>query len=399
MQISALRILELSGVMEHEGPFWEERLVRPVDIYPEHKDEERRTDKPDAGDTGRDNVPITAYFVRIEADDGVYGIGGPFTHEVAYIIGKQLNPILVGHDPLAIERLWDRMYRFMVHGRKGATMMAISAVDCALWDLKGKYFNAPVCQLLGGPIRTEIPAYASMLGHSLDPELVLERAQMAVDQGYRAMKWFFRDGPTDGKAGMERNMRLVRTVREAVGPDVDCMFDAWMSWSVPYAIQMATRMEEYAPRWLEEPVLPDKIEQYAEIRRNVHIPISGGEHEYTRWGLKALMDAGACDVYQPDIYWAGGISEMMKICALASAYDVPIIPHGHSTPASAHFIAAWPEPTCPLLEYLLKWNQIHQFFLKTPLMPVKGIVTVPQTPGLGMELDEDKADSVTEIHF
>ncbi len=200
-------------------------------------------------------------------------------------------------------------------------------------------------RLLGGPTRTTIPAYASMLGHSLDPELVQERVQDLVAAGYTATKWFFRDGPTDGVSGMARNLRLVRTVRESAGPDVDIMFDAWMSWDVPYTIRMAARMEEYQPRWIEEPVLPDKIEQYAEIRRNVRVPISGGEHEYTRWGLKQLMDAGACDVYQPDIYWAGGISEMMKIAALASAYDVPVIPHGHSTNASAHFIAAWPVTT------------------------------------------------------
>ncbi|MBV7337055.1 mandelate racemase/muconate lactonizing protein [Chloroflexi bacterium TSY] len=383
MKITSVRILKCRGALEYEGEFWEERLNRPVDIYPEHKTEIRRTDKPDANNSSNGVLQIVAYFVRIETDDGVYGIGGPFDHDQAYIISRQLAPILVDHDPLAIERLWDRMYRFMVHGRKGLVMQAMSAVDCALWDLKGRHFNATVCHLLGGPTRTEIPAYASALGYSLDPELVMERAQMFVEQGYGATKWFFRDGPTDGKAGIERNMRLVRTLREAVGPDVDIMLDCWMSWDVPYTIQMAARMEEYAPRWLEEPVLPDKIDQYAEIRRNVQIPISGGEHEYTRWGLKMLMDAGACDVYQPDIYWAGGISEMMKICALASAYDVPVIPHGHSTPASAHLIAAWPEPTCPLLEYLIKWNQIHQFFLKTPLKPVNGLVTVPMTPGLG----------------
>lgn len=399
MKITHVRILQFTGILEHEGVFWEERLIRPVDIYPEHRTEERRTDKPDANNEDSGALQIMAHFVRIETDDGVYGIGGPFAYDQAYIIGKQLAPILIGHDPLAIERLWDRMYRFMVHGRKGVVMQAISAVDCALWDLKGKHFNAPVCQLLGGPIRTEIPAYASTLGFSIDPELVYERAQHFAKEGYGAMKWFFRDGPTDGKAGIERNVQLVRTVREAVGPDVDMMFDCWMSWDVPYAIQMAARLEEYAPRWLEEPVLPDKIAQYAEIRRNVRIPISGGEHEYTRWGLKALMDAGACDVYQPDIYWAGGISEMMKITALASAYDLPIIPHGHSTPASAHFITAWPQTTCPLLEYLIKWNQIHQHFLQTPLRPINGVVTVPMTPGMGMELDETKAESMTELTF
>jgi L-alanine-DL-glutamate epimerase-like enolase superfamily enzyme len=395
MKISEVRVFQLEGVLEHEGVFWEERLVRPVDIYPEHKAEGTAW----LEEEGSGAYRIEGNFVEIVSDTGVSGLGGPIPVEQAYVIDSQLKPLLLGEDPLAIERLWDRMYRYMVHGRKGVVMMAISAVDCALWDLKGKWADAPVYSLLGGPTRTEIPAYASMLGYSLDPELVQEQAQEVVRQGFGATKWFFRDGPTDGAAGIARNMRLVRTLRESVGPDVDIMLDAWMSWDVPYTIQMAARMEEYAPRWIEEPVLPDKIEQYAEIRRNVRVPISGGEHEYTRWGLKALMDAGACDVLQPDIYWAGGISEMMKICALASAYDLPIIPHGHSVPASVHLIAAWPAPTCPLLEFLVKWNAIHQFFLKNPRIPSGGVVTLPTSAGIGMELDEDKIDRRTELSF
>ncbi len=395
MQITKVRLFKLSGTLEHQGEFWEERLVRPVDIYPEHKAEGATW----LEKVGEGQYRNTAYFVQIETDAGVYGIGGPIPEEQAYIINRQLAPLLIGHDPLAIERLWDRMYRMQVHGRKGVAMMAISAVDCALWDLKGRHFNAPVYTLLGGPTRTTIPAYASALGYSLDPELVQERAQMMVQQGYQATKWFFRDGPTDGVAGIARNVRLVRTLREAVGPDVDIMLDAWMSWDVPYTIQMAARLEEYQPRWIEEPVLPDKIAQYAEIRRNVRIPISGGEHEYTRWGLKMLMDAGACDVLQPDIYWAGGISEMMKIIAIASAYDLVVIPHGHSTPASAHLIAAWPQTTCPLLEYLVKWNEIHQFFLKNPLQPINGVVTLPTTPGIGMDLDDAKIETREEVTF
>ena len=381
--------------MEHEGEFWEERLIRPVDIYPEHKVQGPNWLEKIAEGKYR----IQAYFVEIESDSGITGVGGPMPEEQAYIVSKQLTPLLLGHDPLAIERIWDRLYRYMVHGRKGVVMQAISVVDCALWDLKGKWANAPVYTLLGGPTRDSIPAYASALGYSLDPELVQERAQEIVKQGYKATKWFFRDGPTDGVAGINRNLRLVQTLRESVGPDVDIMLDCWMSWDVPYTIQMARRLEEYQPRWIEEPVLPDKIEQYAEIRRNVNIPISGGEHEYTRWGLKQLMDAEACDVLQPDIYWAGGISETMKICALASAYDLVVIPHGHSTPASAHLIAAWPETTCPLLEYLVKWNDIHQFFLAQPIKPVNGQVKLPHQPGIGMELDENKIESRREVSF
>lgn len=168
---------------------------------------------------------------------------------------------------------------------------------------------------------------------------------------------------------------------------------------MPYTLAMAQRLVPYAPRWLEEPVLPDKIEQYARIRARSPIPIAGGEHEYTRWGLKALMDARACDVLQPDIYWAGGLSEVMKICALASAYDLPVIPHGHSTPASVHLIAAWPVVTCPWLEYLIKWNEIHQFFLARPLKPRRGAVAVPTEPGLGMALDKDKCETIEPAVF
>ncbi len=391
MKITHVRLLKMTGSIAHQGEYWEERLIRPIDIYPEHKAE---------GASWQGKVrPHTAYFVRIETDHGVYGIGGPITEDQVYIIGKQLAPLLIGHDPLAIERLWDRMYRMMIHGRKGVVMMAMSAVDCALWDLKGKYLNVPVYVLLGGPTRTEIPAYASMLGYSLDLEFVRERVKAVKAEGYIGSKWFFRDGPTDGVDGMKRNLQLVRTLRESVGPDVDIMLDAWSSWDVQYTIHMAQRLEEYNPRWIEEPVMPDKIDQYAEIRRKVRIPISGGEHEYTRWGAKALLDVGACDIYQQDIYWAGGISETMKIITLCSAYDLPVIPHGHSTPASAHVIAAWPVTTCPMLEYLIKWSEVHQHFLKTPLKPANGVITLPNKPGLGMELDEDKMETKEELRF
>ena len=154
MQITHVRVLKVSGTIHHEGEFWEERLIRPVDIYPEHKAE-----GPGWLAKVSDGVySNTAYFVRIETDRGVYGIGGPVSEDQVYFIGKQLGPMLIGHDPLAIERIWDRMYRMMIHGRKGVVMQAISAIDCALWDLKGKHFNVPVYVLLGGPTRTEIPA-------------------------------------------------------------------------------------------------------------------------------------------------------------------------------------------------------------------------------------------------
>jgi L-rhamnonate dehydratase len=389
MRIGDVRLRYVSGRMQFDGEFWEERLIRPVDIYPAYRalGPETLPRTPDGA------YHIQTYFVEIESDDGAVGIGGPIPREQAFLVDAELRPHLMGADPLAHELIWDTLYRSAVHGRKGLTMMAISAVDCALWDLKGRVFNMPVYRLLGGPTRSEIPAYASALGYSIDPDRAAERAREFVRQGFRATKWFFRNGPADGPEGMVRNAQLVSALRGAVGDDVDIMLDCWMSWDVPYTVAMAERLEEYEPRWLEEPVLPDKIESYAAIRRQVSIPISGGEHEYTRWGLKTLMDAEAVDVLQPDIYWAGGITEMLKICAVASTYDLPVIPHGHSTPASAHLIASQPPNVCPLLEYLVKWNEIHQFFLKAPLKPHGGVVKLPDTPGIGMDLDEAKIEA------
>jgi L-rhamnonate dehydratase len=388
MKVAELRLVRVRGTLEFAGEFWEERLGRPVDVYPEHRQE----GPPYLEQLGDGRYRLDQIFVEIEADEGVVGTAGPIRRDQAFVIDTQLRPIVEGADPLAHERVWDAMYRHSVHGRKGTTMMAISAVDCALWDLKGKWANAPVYRLLGGPTRREIPAYASALGYSISPERAAQRARELVRQGFRATKWFFRDGPADGPEGMARNVALVEALRGAVGDEVDLMLDCWMSWDVPYTVEMAERLEDYRPRWLEEPVLPDKIQSYAEIRRRINIPVSGGEHEYTRWGLKQLMDAEAVDVLQPDAYWAGGISELLKICAIASTYDLPVIPHGHSVPATAHLIASQPANVCPLLEYLVKWNALNQFFLKTPLHPKDGVVTLPETPGLGMELDEAKIE-------
>lgn len=394
MKITAIRLFQLEGILEHPDEFWEERLVRPLDIYPEHKAE--------GGDyspkIGPGQYRIISGFVEVQTDEGVTGLGGPITADQAGVIAHQLAPIAVGEDPWATERIWDKLYRSQVHGRGGVAMMALSALDCALWDLKGKSAGVPVYRLLGGPTRTEIPAYASALGYSLEPTLLRERAKQLVAQGYRATKWFFRDGPLDGPEGVRANLRLAQTLRDAVGDDVDIMLDAWMSWDVPYTVAMARRLAEYRPRWIEEPMMPDKErEGCALIRQHSPIPIATGEHQYTRWGLKGLMDSHSADVLQPDIYWAGGISEIVKICALASTYDLPVIPHGHSVPATAHVIASQPANLCPLIEYLIKWNQVHQFFFKEPVQPVNGVVRLTDKPGIGVEIDEAKVVSRQEL--
>jgi L-rhamnonate dehydratase len=397
MKITNLKLRHVSGTMPTDGEFWEERLIRPIDIYPEHKAERTGAGIRREGDATV--YPHSAVFIELETDAGLTGLGGPVTLDIAFIIDRQFRHLIEGADPIASELLWDKLYRHAIHGRKGDTMIAISAIDCTLWDLRGKAANIPVYQLLGGPVRTEFPAYASMLGYSIEPEKLRQRAQEAVDQGYRAMKWFFRHGPTDGREGIAKNVEMVRTLRETVGPDVDIMLDAWSSWDVPYTVMMSERLAEYRPRWIEEPVLADKIAACAEIRRRSKVPIATGEHEYTRWGIKQLLDADAAEVYQADIYWCGGISETLKIAALVSAYDRVLIPHGHSTLTNAHFIAAQTPVLSPILEYLVKWNQIHQYFLLHPLEPVNGMITMPTRPGMGLELDPAKIEEEREVRW
>ncbi len=397
MKITRLRLRELTGSFELDGPFWEERLIRPIDVYPEFRAQGPGAWMPQRLPDGR--YRIRSVFLEIETDEGVTGLGGPVPHEIAYIIDQQFTPLLIGHDPLATERLWDMMYRDAVHGRKGPTMIAISAIDCTLWDLRGKWHGAPVHRLLGGPVRTELPAYASALGFSLEPERVAARVEQFVAEGYTATKWFPRHGPTDGPEGIRRNLELARTLRQGLGPDRDFMLDAWMSWDVPYTLRMAELLAAERPRWIEEPVMPDMIEACAEIRRRSPVPIATGEHEYTRWGIKALLDAGAAGTLQPDTYWAGGISEMVKICALASTYGIPVIPHGHSVPANVQLSAALPIPSVPLVEYLIKWNELLQFFWKTPVRPVNGMIKVPDGPGMGVEIDPTKIEAERDLHW
>jgi L-rhamnonate dehydratase len=395
MRIRKVSCVAYHGTMEHPGVFWEERLVRPVDIYPQFQSE-GPTFLPRSGESA---YQVKSIFVHVDTDDGTTGTAGPITEEQAFIIKTTMAPLLIGEDPLATEQLWDILYRYCVHGRKGVEMMAISALDCALWDLKGRHFSVPVHVLLGGPTRASIPAYASALGYSLELDAVRARASELVSDGFRATKWFPRHGPADGVAGVRKNVALAEALREAVGSDVDVMIDAWMSWDVPYTLRMARDLEDVAPRWIEEPVMPDKPRSYAEITRRIGntIAVSGAEHEYTRWGIHQLMQARAMNIYQPDTYWAGGITEMTKIAALASVYDVQLIPHGHSVPANANFSFAQPAPLVPMLEYLVKWNILHQWFLKVPVHPVQGSVTPPTAPGLGMELDEDKIESREEL--
>ena len=397
MRITGLRYVLVKGTLDYDGPLGEERLVRPIDIYPEYRALE--SGWPIRGVEAGPPYPLHNTFLFVDTDAGVSGAWGSISEGIARIIDGSLKRVLIGEDPRAIERIWDKMYRHAIHGRKGDTMMAISAVDLALWDLKGKLLDAPAYELLGGPSRERIRAYASMLGYSIEPSLAAKRAREVVAQGYTATKWFFRHDPTEGEEGIRENLALIRAVREAVGPDVEIMFDAWSSWNVPYTIRISELAARYRPWWFEEPVLADMIPQYAEIRRSVDATaIAGGEHEYTRWGIKALLDAGAVDVLQADPTWAGGLSEMVKICALASSYGIPVIPH-HGGMASTQLIASQTITTCPIQEWLIQVGVTSQHFLKYKIEPKDGHIELPEGPGMSMELDDTAIESSVELRF
>ncbi len=396
MKITDIRYERLEGEYALSAGQAAARQVGALDIYPEYRS--RGTRHPQSEDRD-DIVPISEVYVFVDTDEGITGLFGPIYVDQAFQIEMHLRQHLIGRDPLASERLWDVLSRQDRHARKGYMMMAISAIDMCLWDIRGKALGLPVYRLLGGPTRDAVPAYASALGFAIEPDKVYEQAVAFKREGYVAQKWFFPHGPGDGRAGMERNLLIVRTAREAVGNDVDLMFDAWLGWDVNYAVEMGRAMAQYQPRWLEEPVAPDRIGAYAEIRRRAGIPIAGGEHEYTRWGFKVLLDSEAVDVVQADPDWTGGISEMVKICALASAFDKPVIPHGHSVLPALHLIAAQSPETCPWLEYLIKFNPQKQWFHRTKFMPEGGMMRLPDQPGLGIELDEERIQARTTLNW
>ncbi len=386
MKITNIRCFQISGPASY--PATEERQVGKLDVYPEFAGRRHQ---------GRATTELTQTYVQIDTDEGISGLFGDIFPETAPLILTKLKPHLVGKDPLASEYVWDVLYRQDRHAQSGYEMMAISAVDNALWDIKSKVLGVPIYRLLGGPTRARVECYASMLGHSLDLGLVRERAQWAVEQGFRAQKWFFRYGLPDGLEGMEKNIALVKTVREAVGPNVEIMLDAWMGWDATYAIRLLERVAEYHPRWMEEPVPPDHVGELAAIRKSSRVPIATGEHEYTRWGFLKLLQAEAVDVIQADPDWCGGISELVKICTLASAYGRHVIPHGHSIHAAVNVIASQPIATCPLAEYLILHKPTKQHFQQLVLRADRGHIALPTTPGLGLDLDEAKIERRVEI--
>jgi L-alanine-DL-glutamate epimerase-like enolase superfamily enzyme len=332
-------------------------------------------------------------LVEIFADNGEVGVGNAALapQVTKQVIDLHLKPLLIGQDPWDIEHLWQHMYRkTMAFGRKGIGMVAISALDIALWDLLGKSAKQPVFRLLGGRTKSCIPVYASRL-YSVELSQLSAEAKRYKDEGYQAMKLRFGWGPTDGGRGMQRNVDLVRTVREAVGEEIDVMADAYMGWTLDYAKRMLPLLEPFRLRWLEEPVIPDDIHGYAELRSRSQIPIAGGEHEFSLYGFRDLLEARAVDYIQFDTNRVGGISQARKIAALAEAHSIPVIPHAGQM-HNYHIVMA--SLNSPMAEYfpvvdVEVGNELFWYIFQGEPRAKNGCIDLDDsTPGLGLTINE-----------
>lgn len=331
--------------------------------------------------------------VEIFTDTGLVGIGNAALapHITKQVIDLYLKPLALGADPWDFEFLWQHMYRkTMAFGRKGIGMAAISAIDIALWDILGKSAKQPVYRLLGGKTKPRIPVYASRL-YSMELGELAAEAQGYKAEGYQAMKLRFGWGPADGAAGMQRNLDLVRTVRQAVGEDVDVMADAYMGWTLDYAKRMLPLLEPFHLRWLEEPVIPDDIHGYAELRSRGQIPIAGGEHEFTLYGFRDLIEARAVDYIQFDTNRVGGITQARKIAALAEAHSIPVIPHAGQM-HNYHLVMA--SLNSPMAEYfpvvdIEVGNELFWYIFDGEPKAQHGFVDLQDNiPGLGLTINE-----------
>jgi L-rhamnonate dehydratase len=338
--------------------------------------------------------------VEIFTDTGLVGLGNaalspPVTK---MLIDTYLKPLLIGADPWDTEYLWQQMYRrTMAFGRKGVAMTAISAVDIALWDLLGKDAKQPVYRLLGGRTKERIPVYASRL-YAMPLDELRREAQKYKDEGYRAMKLRFGWGPMDGAAGMQKNVELLRTARETIGYDVDLMADAYMGWTLDYAKRMLPLLEPFQLRWLEEPVIPDDTRGYRELKSYGRVPIAGGEHEFTIFGFRDLLEANALDYIQFDTNRVGGISQARKICALAESFQIPVVPHAGQM-HNFHVVMA--SLNSPIAEFFPKvdvevGNELFWYIFDGEPEPTDGFIDLDEdTPGLGLTVNEESLKRFT----
>ncbi|CAB3778749.1 L-rhamnonate dehydratase [Pararobbsia alpina] len=356
-----------------EGHWIDDHVSTPLARYPEYR-QSRRSFGLDV---------LGTLVVEIEASDGTVGFAVTTGGEIgAFIVEKHLVRFLEGQWVTDIEKMWDLMYfGTQFYGRKGIVLNTISCVDLALWDLLGKVRKEPVFQLLGGPVRDELQFYATGA-----------RPDLAQKMGFIGGKMPLQHGPAEGEEGLRKNLDRLADMRNRVGDDFWLMYDCWMSLDLRYATRFAHLAQESGLKWIEEALSPDDYWGYAELRRKMPpaMWVTTGEHEATRWGFRMLLEMGCCDMIQPDVGWCGGITELIKISALADAHDALVVPHGSSV-YSYHFVVT--RHNSPFAEFLMmapKADEIVPMF--TPLLldeplPVNGRMKVPDTPGFGVRLN------------
>jgi len=330
---------------------------------------------------------------EIETEDGIIGIGNAALAPqiTKKTIDTYLKPLVIGEDPFDYAYIWEKMYRrTLAWGRKGIGMTAISAVDIAIWDVLGKIINKPVFKLLGGRTKEKIPVYASKL-YSQPLDKLQKEAESYKKQGFKMYKMRFGWGPKDGSEGMKKNIQLVEAVREVIGESADLMLECYMGWNLDYSKRMMPRLMKFNPRWLEEPVIADDIHGYAELNNMQMIPIAGGEHEFSLFGFKQLLDAKALSYIQYDTNRVGGITAAQKINALAEAYQIPVVPHAgqmhnyHLTMANIN---------CPISEFFPVHdveigNELFYYIFQGDPAPKDGYIDLDDNlPGLGISLTD-----------
>jgi L-alanine-DL-glutamate epimerase-like enolase superfamily enzyme len=372
----------------------------------------------------RKGGPIDSYL-EITSQSGLKGYAGPLLKEQVAALPANLRELMAGHDaadpgklnvhalwatchpgksfqryaegkdPLSGATLWGTK-RTSRHTETGWVVTALSAVDLALWDLRGKAAGIPVWRLLGGN-RDRLSAYASMLGYPVQPSEARKVAREFFDRGFKRQKWFFMSGPVDGAEGLKQNIELARALREELGSDAILMFDGiqyvWKSADLKYAIALAKGILPYRPHWLEEPLRPDDLEGYTRLKGETGIALAAGEHWYTRWNVKPFLDRKIVSFVQSDPEWCGGITEWLKICELAKDYvGVQVVPHGHHVLGASVCVASQPETLCPMLEYLVRSRIAFQHCQTRPMVAEAGTFAMGKEPGLGPSLDEARME-------
>jgi L-alanine-DL-glutamate epimerase-like enolase superfamily enzyme len=298
-------------------------------------------------------------------------------------------------NPLNTEYLFEKMYRSTVaYGRKGAVLAAISAIDIALWDIKGLVMNQPVFMLLGGRTKPFIPTYYSRL-YTRNLDSLKAEAQHYKQEGFTGMKLRCGYPMTEGIGGMKKNIEMVRVVRETVGDDVDIMLECYMGFNYAYSRRLLKELEPYNLRWVEEMLLPDEIHNFAKLKKETSIPLSGGEHEYARYGFHDLLQAEALDIFQFDVNRVGGFTEAQKICNMALAHGVEVIPHGGNM-HNLHVVMS--SFACPMAEYFPQTeievgNEMFWYIFDGEAIAENGQLQLDDNkPGMGLTLKNDYLD-------